>query len=76
MRILVVEDDSVLSDGLKVGLGLHGAPLDTAGERCAIEPAQPGRRSRAARRDGLGHSIASKFVECPQGQARVSAKSF
>jgi two-component system, OmpR family, response regulator QseB len=28
MRILVVEDDSVLADGLKIGLGLHGAPLD------------------------------------------------
>lgn len=28
MRILVVEDDSVLADGLKVGLGLHGATLD------------------------------------------------
>ena len=28
MRILVVEDDPVLSDGLKVGLGLYGATLD------------------------------------------------
>jgi len=28
MRILVVEDDSVLADGLKVGLRLHGATLD------------------------------------------------
>ncbi|MEH2594990.1 two-component system response regulator QseB [Bradyrhizobium sp. AZCC 1577] len=28
MRILVVEDDAVLADGLKVGLGLHGATLD------------------------------------------------
>jgi two-component system response regulator QseB len=28
MRILVVEDDSVLADGLKVGLGLYGATLD------------------------------------------------
>jgi two-component system, OmpR family, response regulator QseB len=28
MRILVVEDDPVLSDGLKVGLGLCGATLD------------------------------------------------
>jgi DNA-binding response OmpR family regulator len=28
MRILVVEDDVVLADGLKVGLGLHGATLD------------------------------------------------
>ncbi|MFD2181511.1 response regulator [Rhodoplanes azumiensis] len=28
MRILVVEDDPVLSDGLKVGLGLTGATID------------------------------------------------
>lgn len=28
MRILVVEDDAVLADGLKVGLGLYGATLD------------------------------------------------
>lgn len=28
MRILVVEDDPVLSDGLKVGLGLTGATVD------------------------------------------------
>jgi DNA-binding response OmpR family regulator len=28
MRILVVEDDPVLSDGLKNGLGLYGATLD------------------------------------------------
>jgi DNA-binding response OmpR family regulator len=28
MRILVVEDDVILADGLKVGLGLHGATLD------------------------------------------------
>src|ERR1043165_3659436 len=28
MRILVVEDDPVLSNGLKVGLGLYGATLD------------------------------------------------
>lgn len=28
MRILVVEDDPILSDGLKVGLGLYGATLD------------------------------------------------
>src|SRR5215471_17011788 len=28
MRILVVEDDMVLADGLKVGLGLYGATLD------------------------------------------------
>jgi len=28
MRILVVEDDLVLADGLKVGLRLHGATLD------------------------------------------------
>lgn len=28
MRILVVEDDLVCADGLKVGLGLHGATLD------------------------------------------------
>jgi len=28
MRILVVEDDMVLANGLKVGLGLHGATLD------------------------------------------------
>src|SRR5260221_5745897 len=29
MRILVVEDDAVLSDGLRVGLSLFGATLDT-----------------------------------------------
>jgi two-component system, OmpR family, response regulator QseB len=29
MRILVVEDDPVLSDGLRVGLSLFGATLDT-----------------------------------------------
>jgi len=29
MRILVVEDDAVLSDGLRVGLSLIGATLDT-----------------------------------------------
>ena len=29
MRILVVEDDPVLSNGLKVGLGLSGATVDT-----------------------------------------------
>jgi DNA-binding response OmpR family regulator len=28
MRILVVEDDPVLSDGLKVSLGLFGATID------------------------------------------------
>jgi DNA-binding response OmpR family regulator len=28
MRILVVEDDVVLADGLRVGLGLHGATSD------------------------------------------------
>ncbi|MFC1456530.1 MULTISPECIES: response regulator [Microvirga] len=28
MRILVVEDDAVLLDGLKVGLGLHGFTVD------------------------------------------------
>jgi DNA-binding response OmpR family regulator len=28
MRILVVEDDPILADGLKVGLGLSGATLD------------------------------------------------
>ena len=28
MRILVVEDDPVLSDGLRVGLGMYGATLD------------------------------------------------
>jgi DNA-binding response OmpR family regulator len=33
MRILVVEDDQVLSDGLKVGLGLAGMTVDTAGTR-------------------------------------------
>jgi two-component system, OmpR family, response regulator QseB len=41
MRILVVEDDPVLSDGLKVGLGLHGATLDIvpncADGRAALE---------------------------------------
>ncbi|MGO4870267.1 MAG: response regulator [Roseiarcus sp.] len=31
MRILVVEDDPVLSDGLKVGLGLAGATVDRVG---------------------------------------------
>lgn len=34
MRILVVEDDPVLSDGLKVGLGLAGATVDRV-ETCA-----------------------------------------
>jgi DNA-binding response OmpR family regulator len=34
MRILVVEDDAVLADGLKVGLGLHGATLDVV-SNCA-----------------------------------------
>jgi two-component system response regulator QseB len=29
MRILVVEDDPVLSDGIRVGLGMFGATLDT-----------------------------------------------
>lgn len=29
MRILVVEDDPILSDGIKAGLGLFGATLDT-----------------------------------------------
>ena len=33
MRILVVEDDQVLSDGLKVGLGLAGMTVDTADTR-------------------------------------------
>lgn len=28
MRILVIEDDSVLLDGLKIGLGLHGLTVD------------------------------------------------
>jgi two-component system, OmpR family, response regulator QseB len=31
MRILVIEDDLVLSDGLKVGLGLAGMTVDTVG---------------------------------------------
>jgi two-component system, OmpR family, response regulator QseB len=31
MRILVIEDDPVLSDGLKVGLGLAGMTVDTVG---------------------------------------------
>src|SRR5260370_39864991 len=38
MRILVVEDDPVLSDGLKVGLGLSGATVDavaTGTDACA-----------------------------------------
>ena len=38
MRILVVEDDPVLSDGLKVGLGLSGATVDavaTCADACA-----------------------------------------
>jgi DNA-binding response OmpR family regulator len=34
MRILVVEDDPVLSDGLKVGLGLSGATVDQV-DTCA-----------------------------------------
>ncbi len=34
MRILVVEDDPVLSDGLKVGLQLSGATVDAVGD-CA-----------------------------------------
>jgi DNA-binding response OmpR family regulator len=34
MRILVVEDDPVLSDGLRVGLGMFGATLDIV-ESCA-----------------------------------------
>lgn len=34
MRILVVEDDPVLANGLKVGLGLAGATVDLA-ETCA-----------------------------------------
>jgi DNA-binding response OmpR family regulator len=34
MRILVVEDDPVLSDGLKVGLGLGGATVDQV-DTCA-----------------------------------------
>jgi len=33
MRILVVEDDQVLSDGLKVGLGLAGMTVDMVGTR-------------------------------------------
>src|ERR1700737_4701527 len=38
MRILVVEDDPVLSGGLKVGLGLSGATVDavaTCADACA-----------------------------------------
>ena len=31
MRILIVEDDPILSDGIKVGLGLFGATLDIVG---------------------------------------------
>lgn len=31
MRILVLEDDPVLADGLKVGLHLHGATVDVVG---------------------------------------------
>jgi DNA-binding response OmpR family regulator len=34
MRILVVEDDPVLSDGLRAGLGMFGATLDVV-ESCA-----------------------------------------
>ena len=34
MRILVIEDDPVLADGLKVGLGLGGATVDAV-ETCA-----------------------------------------
>ncbi|MDR6759182.1 DNA-binding response OmpR family regulator [Mycoplana sp. BE70] len=33
MRILVVEDDAVLLDGLKVGLGLSGFTVDTVATR-------------------------------------------
>src|SRR6202043_4029905 len=38
MRVLVVEDDPVLSDGLKVGLGLSGATVDavaTCADACS-----------------------------------------
>src|SRR5689334_13573358 len=41
MRILVVEDDPILADGLRVGLGLAGATLDVvsscADGRAALE---------------------------------------
>lgn len=45
MRILVVEDDPVLADGLKVGLGLYGATLDIV-SNCA---------------DGLAAAAGSEF---------------
>jgi DNA-binding response OmpR family regulator len=34
MRILVVEDDAMLLDGLKVGLGLHGFTVDAVASCC------------------------------------------
>ena len=34
MRILVVEDEPILADGLKVGLGLAGATADLVGCCC------------------------------------------
>lgn len=44
MRILVVEDDPVLMDGLKVGLGLSGATVDEFPlRRCARGPRRTGR---------------------------------
>jgi two-component system response regulator QseB len=39
MRILVVEDDMILADGLKVGLGIYGATLDVVASRADGEAA-------------------------------------
>jgi hypothetical protein len=50
MRILIVEDDPVLSDGLRVGLSLFGATPDTvsncAGGRAALALAEVWRKRR------------------------------
>ena len=39
MRILVVEDDPILSDGLRAGLGLGGATVDCVGTCADAEAA-------------------------------------
>ncbi|GJE79051.1 response regulator [Methylorubrum thiocyanatum] len=39
MRILVVEDDTILSDGLRAGLGLGGATVDCVATRADAEAA-------------------------------------
>jgi len=44
MRILVVEDDPVLMDGLKVGLGLAGATVDEVGTCADARAALAGSR--------------------------------